>query len=280
MIKRVPKEKVEAFNAVVTDLKDQVDAILKKAKKFESEGIRNNTIEGYYKRVIAANLYLDSVNLYCKMNDYSIQIKDVKSDLYLTNARKNVYQAIKLLESIVSGHIDLGLTENADKLASLSELTPPRLLHLFKKIEFSIALVEKEEGENSKVKWNFVEMYGNLAIVIKNFINFKVYATAMNDPRVPYYNEIRELIQYCKTMLEQGAQKYRTKYELSSPQDSMDMNKAINLMEALMKIHNILGENEQMGEVRKTVEKWREKLELDLKRREEEAKKKQREKGR
>jgi len=280
MIKRVPKEKVEAFNAVVADLKDQVDAILKKAKKFETEGMRNTTIEGYYKRVVASNLYLDSVNLYCKMNDYSVQIKDVKSDLYLTNARKNVYQAIKLLESIVSGHVDLGLTENAEKLQSLSELTPPRLLHLFKKIEFSIALVEKEEGENSKVKWNFVEMYGNLAIVMKNFINFKVYATSVHDPRTPFYNEISELIRYCKEMLEKAAQKYRTKYELSTPQDSMDMNKAINLMEALMKIHNILGENDQMLEVKKTVEKWREKLEIDLKRREEEAKKKQREKTR
>ncbi len=280
MIKRVPKEKVEAFNAVVSDLKEQVDSILKKAKKFESEGVRNNTAEGYYKRIVAANLYLDSVNLYCKMNDYSVQIKEVKSDLYLTNARKNVYQAIKLLESIVSGHVDLGLTENADKLAMLSEMTPPRLLHLFKKIEFSIALVEREEGENSKVKWNFVEMYGNLAIVMKNFINFKVYAVGMNDPRVPYYTQIREMIQYCKEMLDKAAQKYRTKYELSTPQDSMDMNKAINLMEALMKVHNILGESEQMMEVKKTVEKWREKLEVDLKRREEEAKKKQREKGR
>jgi len=204
----------------------------------------------------------------------------VKSDLYLTNARKNVYQAIKLLESIVTGHVDLGLTENADKLAALSELTPPRLLHLFKKIEFSIALVEMEEGENSKVKWNFVEMYGNLAVVMKNFINFKVYAVAMNDPRQPYYQQIRELIQYCKEILDKAAQKYRTKYELSTPQDSIDMNKAIGLMEALMKVHNILGENEQMLEVKKTVEKWREKLELDLKRREEEAKKKQREKSR
>jgi hypothetical protein len=276
----VPKEKVEAFNAVVSDLKEQVDAILKKAKKYESEGMRNNTVEGYYKRVVAANLYLDSVNLYCKMNDYSLQIKEVKSDLYLTNARKNVYQAIKLLESIVTGHVDLGLTENADKLAALSELTPPRLLHLFKKIEFSIALVEMEEGENSKVKWNFVEMYGNLAVVMKNFINFKVYAVAMNDPRQPYYQQIRELIQYCKEILDKAAQKYRTKYELSTPQDSIDMNKAIGLMEALMKVHNILGENEQMLEVKKTVEKWREKLELDLKRREEEAKKKQREKSR
>ncbi|URA09959.1 hypothetical protein [Thermospira aquatica] len=280
MIKRVPKEKVEAFNAVVSDLKDQVDAILKKAKKFESEGTRNNTTEGYYKRIIAANLYLDSVNLYCKMNDYSVQIKEVKSDLYLTNARKNVYQAIKLLETIVSGHIDLGLTENAEKLSQLSEMAPPRLLHLFKKIEFSIALVEREEGENSKVKWNFVEMYGNLAAVMKNFINFKVYTVAMNDPRVPYYAEIRDLIQYCKEMLDKAAQKYRTKYELSTPQDSIDMNKAINLMEALMKVHNILGENDQMIEVKKTVEKWREKLEADLKRREEEAKKKQKEKGR
>lgn len=280
MIKRVPKEKVEAFNAVVADLKDQVDAILKKAKKYESEGIRNNNAEGYYKRVIAANLYLDSVNLYCKMNDYSLQIKEVKSDLYLTNARKNAYQALKLLESIVSGHVDLGLTENADKLSMLSELTPPRLLHLFKKIEFSIALVELEEGENSKVKWNFVEMYGSLAIVMKNFINFKVYATVINDPRQPYYNEIRELIQYCKIMLDKAAQKYRTKYELSTPQDSIDMNKGISLLEALIKIHNILGENDQMLEMKKTMEKWKEKLEQDLKRREEESKKKQREKGR
>jgi hypothetical protein len=113
MIQRIPKEKKEAFNLVVKEYKDRVEATNNKAKKFDRDGMLKNDINGYYKRIAASNVYFNTVGLYCEMNDKSVEIMNIKNDAYLNNARKNIYQAIKLLESIVGSQIDTSLTDNA-----------------------------------------------------------------------------------------------------------------------------------------------------------------------
>lgn len=272
MIQRISKDKKQAYNSIVKDLKEQVDVTLKKAKKFEREAGASRTMENSYKKIASASIYLDTIDMYCKMNEYSVEIMGLKSDSHLTNARKSIYQAIRLLESIVGDEIDAPLNENQDILEKLEILTPPRLLHLLKKIEYSIIYVEHEEGDNSKWKWNFVEMYGKFAALCKNLVLFKKYVMIMNDPRVPYYQEANDLVQMVKVTLNNAAQKMRTKYEMSS-REVNDMNKAINFLKALVRIHVILNENEFAQEAKKITEKWKEKLELDIKAKEEERKK-------
>ncbi len=271
-LKQIPKEKKEAYNAIVKDLKDQVELVQKKAQKFEREGMRDKLTNSLYKRIIACNAYLDTVNLFCKMNEYSIQIMDIKNDSYLTNARKNTYQAIKMIETIVGHQVDSTLTENEEIMTQLSELTPKRVLFLAKKIEYCIAQVEFSEGDNSRWKWAFTELWGKFATLIKNVVNFKVYVQKMYDPRDPYYAEINEVLQICKRSLEQGAQKYRTKYELST-MDIADMNKGLDLMNLLVRVYVVLNEHQFAQEAKKTIEKWKDKLEQDLKKKEEEKKK-------
>ncbi len=271
-LKQIPKEKKDAYNSIVKDLKEQLEIVLKKAQKYEREGLRDSQLNSLYKRVAASNIYLDTVLLYCKMNEYSLQIMDIKNDLYLTNARKNIYQSIKMIESIVGHFVDTSLTDNAEILLKLNLLSPKRILHLAKKIEYSIALVELSEGENSKWKWNFVEMYSKYATLVKNLINFKDYVNKMYDPTIPYYEEINELIKLVKQAIDSAAQKYRTKYELST-MDVADMNKGIELLNLLIRIFIIFNEQQSAQDTKKTVEKWKDKLELDLKKKEEELKK-------
>jgi len=271
-LKQIPKEKKEAYNAIVRDLRDQVDAVQRKAQKYEREGMRDKELNSLFKRIAAAIAYLDAVQIYCKMNDYSLQIMDIKNDLYLTNARKNIYQTIKLLESIVGTAIDSSLTDNAEIIERLTLINPKRLLHLLKKIEYCIAMVEYAEGENSKWKWTFVEMFGKYAALTKNFINFKEYVNKMNDATDPYYVEINETIQLAIRVIEEAARKYRTKYELST-MEVTDMSKGIDFLSLLLRIYIILNEQQLAQETKKTVEKWKDKLELDLKKKEEEAKK-------
>lgn len=271
-LKQIPKEKKEAYNAIVKDLKDQVDAIQKKAQKIEREGIRSKDLTSNYKKIAAAILYLDTVPLYCKMNEYSVQIMDIKNDLYLSTSRKNIYQALKLFEMIFGTVVDSSLTENEEIIKQFSLLTPKRILHILKKFEYSIALVEYAEGEGSKWKWTFVELYGKLAVLGKNIINFKEYVNKMFDPTYEYYQEINEIIMFEKRILDLAAQKYRTKYELST-RDIADMNKGIDLLNLLVRINIILNEQEIAQDNKKTIEKWKEKLELDIKKKEEEVKK-------
>lgn len=271
-LKQIPKEKKEAYNAIVRDLKDQVEITQKKAQKFEREGMRDKTLNAYYKRIIACNAYLDTVNLFCKMNEYSIQIMEIKNDSYLTNARKNAYQAIKMIESMVGTQVDTTLTENEDMVGMLTELTPKRVEYLAKKIEYCIALVEFAEGDSSRWKWAFTELWGKYATLIKNIINFKEYTAKMYDPSYKYYEDVNEVLRQVKKALESSAQKYRTKYELST-MDVADMNKAIDLMNQLVKIYIILNEQQFAQDSKKTIEKWKDKLEQDLKKKDEEKKK-------
>ncbi len=206
------------------------------------------------------------------MNEYSVQIMDIKNDLYLSTSRKNIYQALKLFEMIFGTVVDSSLTENEEIIKQFSFFTPKRILHILKKFEYCIALVEYAEGENSKWKWTFVELYGKLAVLGKNIINFKEYINKMFDPTYEYYQEINEIITFEKRIIELSAQKYRTKYELST-RDIADMNKGIDLLNLLVRINIILNEQEIAQDNKKTIEKWKEKLELDIKKKEEDLKK-------
>ncbi len=271
-LKQIPKEKKEAYNITVKDLKEKVETIQKKAQKFEREGMRDKETVSFYKRVAASNNYLETVKVYAKMNEYSIQIMDMKNDLYLTNSRKNIYQAIKMLETIVGNIIDSSLTDNAEIIEKLSLLNPKRVLNLLKKIDYCIAIVQLAEGDTSKWKWTFVEMYGKLAALTKNMINFKVYAQQVYDPTTPFYKEINELFQLAKRLIENAAQKYRNKYELTT-MGVTDMNKGIEFLNLLLRIYIILNEQLQAQETKKTIEKWKDKLEQDIRKKDAEAKK-------
>jgi hypothetical protein len=272
-IQRISKQKKDAYNLVVKEYKDRVELTMKKAKKFERDGMLSKDKPAFYKRIAAASVYLSTVGLYCEMSQKSVEIMNIKNDLYLGNARKNIYQALKLLESIFGVDVDSSLTENAETLDDLKILNPRRVLHLLKKIDYDIALVEYNEGENSRFKWTFVELYGRFAAISKNIVNFKQYANLMNNPMAPFYAEINDLLTLVKQASDTAAQKYRTKYELST-MDISDMQRAIDFMQLLVRIHVILNEQTFAQNAKKTIEKWKEKLEQDLKKKEEEAKKK------
>jgi len=272
-LKQIPKEKKEAYNLTVKDLREKVDLILKKAQKFEREGMRDKEVVSFYKRVAASINYLETVKIFNKMNEYSIQIMDIKNDLYLSNARKNIYQAIKMLETIVGSVIDSSLTDNAEIMEKLILLNPKRIINLLKKIDYYIATIQLAEGENSKWKWTFVEMYGKLAALTKNLINFKVYGQQIFDPTTPFYEDINELFQFSKKHIETAAQKYRAKYELST-MDVSDMNKGLDFLNLLLRINILLNEQVQAQETKKTIEKWKDKFEEDIRKKDAEVKKK------
>ena len=273
MIERLSKEVKETYNSAVKEYKERVEQTLKKAKKMEMESRNDNSVAAKYKKAAAASIFLKTVTLYCEMNDTSLQILKMKNDSFLTDARKNTFTALSLLESIVGNSIDSSLTENYEILIQLPLLTPKRLHHLLRKIEYAVALVEYEEGDSSKVKWTLVELYGKYTVMCKNLINFRDYAPRIYNPMDPFYSEINELFRMVKNAADTAAKKYREKYELLS-QDVADINKAIEFMELLVKIHILLNESNFAQEAKKTKEKWKEKLEIDLKKKDEEKKSK------
>ena len=68
-----------------------------------------------------------------------------------------------------------------------------------------------------------------------------------------------------RELLQQAADRYREKYELSTMRID-DIKAGINFLSAVRRLHVVLGESEQADVVKKKAEIWRTKMENDLKR--------------
>jgi hypothetical protein len=136
---------------------------------------------------------------------------------------------------------------------------------------FTIDSLEEGYGDNSKWKWSFVELEGRFAAVAKNMLNLKTFVAGM-DPRSDGFAARMSLLSLAKDLLQQSADRYREKYELST-QRLDDIKAGINFLSAVRRLHVVLGEAEQADVVKKKTEIWRAKMEDDLKKAEEAARK-------
>jgi len=136
-----------------------------------------------------------------------------------------------------------------------------------RKLGFTIDSLVEGFGENSKWKWSFVELEGRFAAVAKNLLNLKTFVSGL-DPRSEGYSARLSHLSLAKELLQQAADRYREKYELSTMRID-DIKVGINFLTALRRLHFVLGESEHADVVKKKSEIWRTKMENDLKKAEE-----------
>jgi hypothetical protein len=108
-------------------------------------------------------------------------------------------------------------------------------------------------------------------VIAKNFLNLKTLILGM-DPRTEGYSARLSHLNLVKELLQQAADRYREKYELSTMRID-DIKLAIHLLAALRRLHQVLGESEQADVVKKKTDIWRSKMENDIKKAEEAEKK-------
>lgn len=215
-----------------------------------------------YKRLILADEYLNLVSLYLLMNALSVSLLGVKNEAYLNDARKGCYKSIIVLEEIVTNYVDVPFSEYEEQLKDIEGFDDEKRWQLVCKLGFSIQSVIDGFGDNSKWKWSFVELEGRFATITKNLLNMKVVIAGM-DPRVPGYEVRFRHLSLAKKLLQQTADRYRQKYELSTLRID-DFKIAINYLSALRRLHIILGETNDAEIVRKKIEVWKNKMETDL----------------
>jgi len=264
----VNKETKAKYNEEIAFLKRKIDKINQKIKYLES---KNNEDENVVKFQIVSHL-IDLVSIYCAMTDLSKNLLGYKNESFLDTGRKSLYKALILLEGIVTGVIDLPLNENYELLQSFESFSDADRLKLMKKIGYTISLLEDRYGENSKWKWSFVELEGRYTVVAKNLFNFRRYQEK-NDPNVEGFDDRYDYMFLIKELLERASNRYREKYELTnhSPED---MKKALDFLRALKRIHILFNEKNEVQNVTKRIELWSQKLEVDLKAKEKQMKKK------
>lgn len=263
----IEKEKKNRFSQEIVELKIKVDEINGKIKYLESKKDEDEKLL----KISIASHYIDLVSVYCAMTDLSMNLLGYKNESYLDIGRKSLYKALIVLESIVSNKIDIPLGENYELLSSLQPLSDGDRLKLVRKLGYTISLLEDHYGANSKWKWSFVEIEGRYAVVAKNLFDFRGYQEK-NDPSIEGFDDRYDYLFLVKDLLQKSSNRYREKYELTN-HSIEDMKKAIDFLRALKRIHLLFKEQNEAQSITKRIELWTQKLEQDMKLKEEQDKK-------
>jgi hypothetical protein len=188
----------------------------------------------------------------------------IRDENVLNDGRKSLYKSVIYLEQVVSNYVDAPFADYEEKLEAIAEFGAAQRYLLIRKMGLAISLLENAYGDNTKWKWAFVELEGRFAAVAKNILDLKNAVTNI-DPRSPNYESVVYHLRLIKKMLNRTADRYREKYELSTNRID-DFKQGINFLNALRRIHVLMGEREEIETVKKKLEIWSAKLEADLKR--------------
>jgi hypothetical protein len=254
----VDKEKKQAYNEEIGQLKQKVEEIKRKIAVFEAQKEDKNL-----NNIKASSLYIDLITIYCAMTDLSLSLLGYKNETYLDIGRKSLYKAIITLEGIVSNFIDMPLGENYEILQELKDFSDEERLKVMRKTGYAISLLEDRYGKTSKWKWSFVEIEGRYATISKNLFDFRTYQEK-NDPRIEGFDARNDYLVLVKDLLNRVSKRYREKYELTDHLPD-DMKKAIDYLRALKRVHILFNEASQAQNMTKQIELWSQKFEVDMK---------------
>jgi hypothetical protein len=269
-MKKPSEEARRRYTEYIKDYKAAIDAAQVKEKVIAGLIAEGGPSAGTHRLALAdGNLTL--VANYLLMSSLSLAFLGVKNEAFMNEARKCLYKAIIALEEIVSPAVDAPFADYEAGLATIDTFSEENRYRLLCRIGFSLDSLQEGFGENSKWKWSFVELEGRFAAVTKNLLNLKTLIAGM-DPRSEGYSARLAHLGLARELLQQAADRYREKYELST-QRVDDIKAGINFLIALRRLHVVLGEVDQAEVVKKKAEIWRLKMENDLRKAEENAKK-------
>jgi hypothetical protein len=249
--------------------KNRIELALSKEKSAK-EAIARDPATGASQKLALADANLDIVSNYLLMSSLSLTFLGVKNEAFLNEGRKCIYKAIIYLEEIVSAFVDAPFSDYEPGLVTIADFSDEKRYNLMRKMGFTIDSLEEGYGDNSKWKWSFVDLEGRFAAAAKNLLNLRTFVAGM-DPRSEGYSARLALLALARELLQQSADRYREKYELSTHRID-DIKTAINFLGAIRRLHIVLGESDQADVVKKKAEIWRTKMENDLKKAEEKPK--------
>jgi len=268
-MKKPSDEARRRYTEYIQDYKNGIEATLNKEKTVK-EVIARNPAGASYQKLALAEENLNIVASYLLMSSLSMSFLGVKNEAFLNEGRKCIYKAIIYLEEIVSAYVDAPFSDYEQGLEAITAFSDESRYNLVRKMGFTIDSLEEGYGDNSKWKWSFVDLEGRFAAVAKNMLNLRTFIAGM-DPRSEGYSARIAHLAMAREVLQQAADRYREKYELST-QRIDDIKAAINFLSAVRRLHIVLGESDQADVVKKKSDIWRSKMENDLKKAEEKPK--------
>ncbi len=117
--------------------------------------------------------------------------------------------------------------------------------------------------ENSKWKMSFIDLEGRQAVISHNSIDFKHIVKEL-DPRArEVYGLHINFIEMTIRALNDSANNYRLKYELTTNKLD-DFKMAILLLATLKRLYSYIGKKKELEEVQKRIDVWKAKLQSDM----------------
>jgi hypothetical protein len=260
---KISEETREQLGLAVIPYHKQIDGLLAKEKTMLMLMQSDNSGQAYKKLQLAEDMIFIS-SLYMAENSLSIKILEVKNNDALNESRKTLYKAIIYLEEVVTNFIDVSYVDLSDKWETIANTPVSKRYQLVRKLGLSIRLLKDAFGENSKWKWSFVELEGRFAAVAKNFIDMRKGAKDYFDPRSLDYEVTVLYVRILQKLLEQSANGYRDRYELSTRRID-DMRNGIKFLLARHKLCLAIGDKANAEEIKKKAVVWKEKMDADQK---------------
>ncbi|MCL1865411.1 MAG: hypothetical protein FWF73_06325 [Spirochaetes bacterium] len=248
----ISKAQKAAYNDDIRTIKIKADEFEKKAKNLYNKKKNNHNLEPYYNLEIITYL-MNTIELYLKMNDLSVNMLGIKNNKSLDMSKSNFSKILLLFKETVGDEVERdSLKENEDYLQRIDKINPRQILDLLIRLDTIFSNLRSKMGEESKWKWLFVELQAKLAVITRNCINFSDILK-YRDPREQFFRDRNEHLRMAKNALEEAAKQYRTKYELSA-KSREDLKKSIEMLEALRKIHFTLGESSEADQIKTTID--------------------------
>ncbi|MDR3170183.1 MAG: hypothetical protein LBU17_01000 [Treponema sp.] len=217
------------------------------------------------KRLNLVEQMLNLTSYYLIINEVSYSMLQFANKNALEDGRKSLSKGITYLQDMVTNYVDQPFSEYEDKVAPLEPVNPAERYRLIRKMGLTIQLLENAYGDNTKWKWFFVDLEGRFSAVTKNIFDMKNMIVNM-DPRSPYYEPAVYHMRLIKKLLQKSADRFREKYELAT-KARQDFQMGINFLNALRRIHILLGDSYEAEQLKKKVDVWSAKMETDIKNR-------------
>jgi len=249
-------ETIQEYKKTIEDIENREKLILQVMDK--------DVTGAEYKKIRLAEENLNLLSYYVLMNNLSNALLGVKNEGYLNEARKLCYKVIIYMEQVVTGTIDGPWSDYEDKVALISSFDYQDRWRLISKMGLAIQLVLTGYGDNTKWKWAFVELEARYATVVKNLINLKTLFSDM-DPNAEGYDIKMAHLTLARKLLDQSANRYREKYELSTLRFD-DFRLAIKYLGALRYLALAVNRGQEADNIKKKMDIWQQKLDNDLKR--------------
>ena len=219
-----------------------------------------------YRNIARAENNLSITSYHLIINSLSVALLGVRNENSLADAKKSCSVSIIQLEQVFTDLIDVPFSEYENALNAVSSYNELKRYSLIRKTGLTLALVSEAFGENTKWKWALVDLKARLATLAKNCINLKTLVAGL-DPCKDGYREHQEFLAMVTGLLENTADSYRTKYEVSTKRID-DFRKAITYLGALYRILVLIDKPYEANKIKKKYEIWKKRMEADYKNKE------------